>query len=87
MERIFIVLLASVVLSGPVLAADFSPEDAACVGSCQPQTIAQPETIAQRVNANSTPLKVPIAHVVPPSAKTTQATSAKGTQTASSKRN
>jgi hypothetical protein len=81
MERTFVVLLASLVLSTPVLAADFSPEDAACVGICQP------EAIPQKVKASSTRLKAPVAHRVPASAKTTQVASARTIQTASSKRN
>jgi hypothetical protein len=87
MEKTFVVLLASLVLSTPVLAADFSPEDAACVGICQPQTILQPEAIPQKVKASSTRLKAPVAHRVPASAKTTQVASARTIQTASSKRN
>jgi hypothetical protein len=81
MERTFVVLLASLVLSTPVLAADFSPEDAACVGTCQP------EAIPHIVKANSTRLKAPVAHTVPASARTTQVAGARTIQTASAKRN
>jgi hypothetical protein len=87
MERTFVVLLASLVLSTPVLAADFSPEDAACVGICQPQTSPQPEATPLKVKASSTQLKAPVAHTVPARARTTQVAGARTIQTASAKRN